>query len=215
LAPADATKLIGTLEKLGFTQGSTVETILVTVNLDGSLNAAPMGVRLKGKLLELRPYRTSATYANLRRGGTATINTTHDPMLFLATAFKDEVEDQPRVEPDMRLNGADSTIMVEVQREEAVQCERSLFIATPVKITVGRSYPSVLSRGRAQAVEAVIHATRVKAFSEQGRTEEAAALIRRIEECASTVRRISPSGSPEYAAVDKLNDIMRSWRVQA
>jgi hypothetical protein len=215
LAPADATELIGTLEKLGFTQGSTVETILVTVNLDGSFNAAPMGVRLKGKLLELRPYRTSATYANLRRGGTATINTTHDPMLFLATAFKDEVEDQPRVEPDMWLHGADSTITVEVQREEATHCERSLFVATPVKVTVGEAHTQAYSRGRAQAVEAVIHATRVKVFSEQGMTEEAAALIRRMEECAATVRRVSPPGSPEYAAVDKLDEMMRSWRVQA
>jgi len=215
LASTDATDLVGTLGKLGFTQGGIVETILVTVNWDGSFNAAPMGVRLVGQRIELRPYRTSTTYANLRRGGAAAINTTYDPLLFLATAFKDEVEDQPHVEPDMRLRGADSTIMVEVQREEATQCERSLFIATPVKITVGKAYHFVLSRGRAQAVEAVIHATRVKAFSEQGRTEEAAALIRRIEECAATVRRVSPPGSPECEAVDKLDEMMRSWRVQA
>jgi hypothetical protein len=207
--------LIGTLAKMGFTQGAVVETILVTVNSDGSFNAAPMGVRLMGRHLGLSPYRTSATYANLMRGGRASINTTLDPLLFLATAFKDEIEDQPHVEPDMRLMGADSTIIVEVKQESSTLGERGLFTATPVKITVGEAYPTVFSRGRNQAVEAVIHATRVKAFSEQGRRGEAEALIRKIDECTATVRRVSPQGSPEHAVVDKLEDMIPSWRVTA
>jgi len=215
LALVDATDLVGTLGKLGFAQGCIVEAILVTVKGDGSFNAAPMGVRLVGLRIELRPYRTSATYANLRRGGTATINTTHDPLLFLATAFKDQVEEQPLVEPGMRLQGADSTVTVDVQKEEVTSCERSLFFATPVKITVGEAYPRAFSRGRAQAVEAVIHATRVKAFSEQGRAAEAWELLRRMEECAATVRRVSQPGSPEYVAVDRLDEITRSWGLKA
>jgi len=215
LASNDTPDLVETLERMGFTQCAVVEIILVTVNSEGSFNAAPMGVRLMGRRLELSPYKTSATYANLMRGGRASINTTLDPLLFLATAFKEEVADQPHVEPDMRLQGADSTIIVEVQRGASTHGERGLFTATPVKITMGEVYPPVFSRGRSQAVEAVIHATRVKAFIEQGRVREAEALLRKIDDCVATVRRVSPPGSPEHTVVDKLEDMIPGWRVQA
>ena len=204
----------GTLEELGFTRGGVVEIILVTLNRDGSVNAAPMGVRLAGGLFELRPFKTSATYGNLRRGGHATVNTTQDPRLFLATAFKEEVEGQPSVDEDMALSGSDSTIHVEVQGEKRTQGDQGLFTAKPVKVSVRRQHPTVFSRGRAGAIEAVIHATRVKAFIGSGKDAEVEELLKRIDGCAGTVRRVSPVGSPECTVVDRLYEMMSGWGVQ-
>jgi hypothetical protein len=204
----------GTLENLGFTRGGIVETILVTLNRDGSMNAAPMGVRLAGDLFELKPFKTSTTYGNLRRGGHATVNTTQDPRLFLATAFKEEVEDQPSVDEGMALSGSDSTIHVEVQGEKRTQGDQGLFTAKPVKVSVRRQHPTVFSRGRAGAIEAVIHATRVKAFMGSGKDAEVEELVKWIDGCAATVRRVSPVGSPECTVVDALYEMMKSWGVQ-
>jgi hypothetical protein len=204
----------GTLENLGFTRGGIVETILVTLNRDGSMNAAPMGVRLAGDLFELKPFKTSTTYGNLRRGGHATVNTTQDPRLFLATAFKEEVEDQPSVDEGMALSGSDSTIHVEVQGEKRTQGDQGLFAAKPVKVSVRRQHPTVFSRGRAGAIEAVIHATRVKAFMGSGKDAEVEELVKWIDGCAATVRRVSPVGSPECTVVDALYEMMKSWGVQ-
>ena len=53
-----------TLQLLGFTHDSIVETIMVTVNSDGTYNAAPMGVINRGGFIEARPFRSSSGKAS-------------------------------------------------------------------------------------------------------------------------------------------------------
>lgn len=215
MVPMSDADLLVELRRLGFTEGGIVEVILVTRGADGALNAAPMGVKLSGGTLEIRPYRTSQTYRNLRLGGVAAVNVTHDPLLFLSTAFKEEARGQPRVCGDMSLVEADSCIHVRVVAEGSVSDDQASFTAEPIRIVNKREQPLVFSRGRAEAIEAVIHATRVKVFQAQGRLGDVRALTERITGCAETVRRVSPEDSPEGRAITELYRIMRSWGVQA
>ena len=83
------TEITATLDLLGFTQNSFVETILVTRAKDGSFNPAPMGVIRQGKQFEIRPYKSITTYRNLMTGNMVSNNITDDPMLFFCSAFTD------------------------------------------------------------------------------------------------------------------------------
>jgi len=69
------------LDELGFEKDCISEAILSTTNHDGTPNASPMGVlRVGSEALEVRPFKTSATYGNLLRNPSACVNVTSDPV---------------------------------------------------------------------------------------------------------------------------------------
>ena len=116
--------------------------------------------------------------------------------MFLATAFKEEVPTQPDLN-GLGLSVCDVCIML--QRVEGVELstDRHIFKNKVNEVKVKSSYPRVFSRGVAEAVEAVIHATGVKAFRAQGRRRDADSLEKKVEQCIDVVRRVSAAGSPE------------------
>jgi hypothetical protein len=207
--------LAETLDSLGFREGCIAEVVLVTVNPDGSTNAAPMGAkRVGGTVFEVRPFKTSATYRNLLNDPRSTMNVTCDPMVFLATAFKEEVPTQPAMD-GLSLRDCDACITLERTGGVEASADRYLFRNDAKEVVVHATHPRVFSRGVAEAVEAVIHATRVKAFRMQGRHGEAGALEEKIGECMGVVRRVSAGGSPEAEAVDRLERMLERWRSEA
>ncbi len=204
-----------TLESLGFREGCIAEVVLVTVNPDGSPNAAPMGVkRVGGTVFEVKPYKTSATYRNLLSDPRSTMNVTGDPMVFLATAFKEEVPTQPAMD-GLCLRGCDACIELLSIEGVEVSADRYLFKNKTMDVAVHASRPRVFSRGVAEAVEAVIHATRVEAFRKQGRHGDADALEEKTMECIRVVRRVSAGGSPEAEVADMLELLLERWRSEA
>jgi len=204
-----------TLDILGFRDGCIAEVVLVTVNPDGSRNAAPMGVkRTGGAAFEIMPFKTSATYRNLLGDPRSAMNVTSDPTVFLATAFKDEAHEQPAVD-GLRLRGCDACVTLERIESAELSADRHLFRSRVKDVAVFVSYPRVFSRGVAEAVEAVIHATRVKAFHTQGRHEDACVLEEKTLECIGVVRRVSAGGSPEAETVDRLERMLDGWRSEA
>jgi len=201
-----------TLSLLGFRMGCTAEVVLVTVNPDGSPNAAPMGAKRTGAtVFEVKPFKTSATYRNLSRDPRSTMNVTSDPTVFLATAFKEEIPKQPAMD-GLRLKACDACITCERIEGVELSAERHLYRNTVKDVAVYVSHPRVFSRGVAEAVEAVIHATRVKAFHMQGRHEDADALEEEARMCMDVVRRVSAGGSPEAETVDALDHMLGGWR---
>ena len=142
------------------------------------------------------------------------MNVTSDPMVFLATAFKDQVSTQPAMD-GLSLKGCDACITIERTEGVEVSADRYLFRNKAKKVAVHTSHPRVFSRGVAEAVEAVIHATRVKAFRKQGRHVDAHALEEKARECIGVVRRVSAGGSPEAETVDRLERMLERWRSEA
>lgn len=207
----NATKIGNILQELGFTEDSIVETILVTMNIDGSYNAAPMGVKYREGLIEASPYKTSHTFGNLHRGSQASLNITDDPVLFLYAAFKDELGG-PKV-TDWTLNEAYVTVFLEKQYEFPISDLQVGFKLSPTKLNIQRNLPRVFSRGRSEAIEAIVHATRIKVFHTEGRHEKTQELQGRLNECFSVVTRVSADDSPEMQVVETLNKLLTKWGI--
>ena len=118
------------LDRLGFTKGNIIEIILTTFNLNGTINAAPMGViRDQTNNFIIKPYKSSNTYRNLEKSKKACINTTNKPELFFVTAFK-EINSNLFTQPTyqhLAIKEADAAIHIEIIKEEDVNSERPSF----------------------------------------------------------------------------------------
>ena len=207
------------LEELGFRKEAIVEAILVTRNTDGSPNAAPMGVRRTGPTtIEIKPFKTSATYGNLRAASEAVINVSSDPLHYLLTAFKDEDLagfKKTVINPDLIIEGADATVSIENLKECEGSQDRGCFVGRAALVEVHRGLPSVFSRGRAEAIEAVIHATRIRVFLERGCLGDAEILYNKFADSKGVVGRVSSPHSAEARVVEALEGLIEGWRKRA
>jgi hypothetical protein len=201
------------LKELGFTKNSVVEIILVTVNKNGTFNAAPMGVLNHNSTIEARPFLTSRTYQNLRRHEKAAINIINNPYIYLATAFKDEIENPPRI-IDFMLEDSEAVIRVEKISESKYSDLQAAFLLKPLEIMINRNKPLVFSRGRAEAIEAVIHATRIKVFHGENQRKEVTTLMEKLDYSLKVIDRVSGKDTPEMIVAEKIRDIIEHWGIK-
>ena len=80
-----------------------VETVTTTVNPDGTVNCAAMGVEWGEETIVIKPYRSTRTLRNLRASGAAVVNLTDDILLFTQAALGDP---HPPVRPAEAVDGA-------------------------------------------------------------------------------------------------------------
>jgi uncharacterized protein len=80
-----------------------VETVTTTINPDGTVNCAAMGVEWGDELIVIKPFPTTRTLRNLRATGTAVVNLTDDILLFTQAALGDP---QPPTRPTATIEGA-------------------------------------------------------------------------------------------------------------
>ena len=66
-----------------------VETVTTTLNPDGTVNCAAMGVEWGDEVIVIKPYRSTRTLRNLRASGAAVVNLTDDILLFTQAALGD------------------------------------------------------------------------------------------------------------------------------
>ena len=201
------------LTKLGFEKGSIVETILVTRNPDGTLNPAPMGiVRIDSEILEIRPFKSSSTYHNLRLNPEAGVNVTNNPEIFYFTAFKKENEIPFSIDNIFSLNGSDATLIVNVIDVKDFSEDRALFTTRVRSVMINNPNPKVFSRGKAAAIEATIHATRIKELLKLGLIYDAEKLMVKVYECKDVIEKVSGSETPEKKVINGLLKMIKGWR---
>ena len=80
-----------------------VETVTTTINPDGSVNCAAMGVEWGDDAIVIKPFRATRTLRNLQRNGAAVVNLTDDILLFAQAALDDP---QPPTRPAAVVEGA-------------------------------------------------------------------------------------------------------------
>jgi uncharacterized protein len=80
-----------------------VETVTTTINPDGTVNCAAMGVEWRGEIIVIKPYRSTRTLRNLEATGAAVVNLTDDILLFTQAALADP---QPPTRPAAAIAGA-------------------------------------------------------------------------------------------------------------
>ena len=80
-----------------------VETVTTTINPDGTVNCAAMGVEWGDEIIVIKPYRSTRTLRNLQATGAAVVNLTDDILLFTQAALGDP---QPPTRPTATIDGA-------------------------------------------------------------------------------------------------------------
>jgi uncharacterized protein len=80
-----------------------VETVTTTINPDGTVNCAAMGVEWGDEELVIAPYRATRTLRNLEARGAAVVNLTDDILLFAQAALDDP---RPPTRPAAAVEGA-------------------------------------------------------------------------------------------------------------
>jgi hypothetical protein len=80
-----------------------LETVVTTINPDGSVNCAAMGVEWGEQRIVIKPFRGTRTLRNLRATEVAVVNLTDDILLFSQAALGDP---QPPTRPAAGVKGA-------------------------------------------------------------------------------------------------------------
>ena len=80
-----------------------IETVTTTINPDGSVNCAAMGVEWGDETIVIKPYAATRTLRNLRATGAAVVNLTDDILLFTQAALGDP---RPPTRPTAAIDGA-------------------------------------------------------------------------------------------------------------
>src|SRR5215204_6370415 len=110
-----------------------LETVVTTINPDGTVNCAAMGVEWGEQRIVIKPYRGTRTLRNLRATGAAVVNLTDDILLFSQAALGDP---QPPTRPATNVEGAvlDDACSWREVRVEAIDdgAERALVTAAVV-----------------------------------------------------------------------------------
>jgi hypothetical protein len=80
-----------------------VETVTTTINPDGTVNCAAMGVEWGDDTIVIKPFHPTRTLRNLRATGAAVVNLTDDILLFTQAALGDP---HPPTRPTTTIDGA-------------------------------------------------------------------------------------------------------------
>jgi hypothetical protein len=139
-----------------------VETVTTTINLDGTVNCAAMGVEWGDAEIVIKPYRATRTLRNLERSRAAVVNLTDDILLFTQAALDDP---HPPTRPADVVDGAvlaDACSWREVEVEDIdASGPRARVTARVVGRGHGREYIG-FNRACHAALEASILASRVR-----------------------------------------------------
>jgi len=214
------------IANLGFSKGIIAETIVSTYNADGQANAAPMGtIMTSPQHIVLRIYVSSLTYKNLQSKRCAVINVTSDPEVFYRTAFK-ETNLEGRIPQEWfakaetvnapRLRTADAHIEVAVADIKPFDAERAEAVCEVKLVQASSVLPKAYCRALSATIEAITHATRVKAFvthADKQKREQALKLLETIKECNAVVNRVAPNSRYSEIMAD-LNQRIDSWRAK-
>ena len=210
------------LTDLGFLKGMIFEAIVSTYNQDGSPNAAPMGTTMQNQqTISLNIFNSSETNRNLKTNKCAVINFTNNIEVFYRTAFKEanpngklpqEWFEKAGTVNAPKLQLSDVTLDVLVASMESIGAEKTNFSCNILKINVEKMYPQIYCRAMAITLEAIIHATRVKAFvNDVKQQKNSNNLLELIGNNGNVVNRVAPNSIYTTIMAD-LTKRIDSWR---
>ncbi|MCW4025356.1 MAG: DUF447 family protein [Candidatus Bathyarchaeota archaeon] len=213
------------MEDLGFSKGIIEEVVLSTCSVDGQPNAAPMGVTLQDEQhFSVDLFSPSQTFRNIKTNRYAVINLISNIEAFYRSAFK-ETNPEGKLPTEWfekshcvnapKLCFADATVEVSVEHMEPNAAENTgktrvmfkvEFVDAPMK------YPQAFNRAMSLTMEAIINATRVKAFLDDPEQQyQVAKLLEAINNYRQIVNRVAPNSA--YSAVmDDLTSRIDMWK---
>jgi hypothetical protein len=212
------------LADLGFCEGIVFETIVSTYNENGYLNAAPMGIIMQDeRQLIINLFNSSLTYKNLHANKSAVINLTSNIEFFYKTAFKEtningtlpqEWFEKAETVNAPKLKFADATIEITVNGMTPISNAKTRALCNVKLVNESKAYPHAYCRAMSAAVEAIIHATRVKALiNDEQEQEHVAKLLELIQNCNDVVNRVATKSQYSEIMADLLRRI-DLWRAK-
>jgi hypothetical protein len=154
-----------------------LETVVTTINPDGSVNCAAMGVEWGEQRIVIKPFRGTRTLRNLRATEAAVVNLTDDILLFSRAALGDP---HPRTRTATGVEGAvldDACSWREVRLESVDESQpRARVTTVVVGGGTGREFLG-FNRACHAVLEASILASRARLLP----TEEIEAELRRLQ----------------------------------
>jgi uncharacterized protein len=153
-----------------------LETVVTTINPDGTVNCAAMGVEWGEERIVVKPFRGTRTLRNLRATPAAVVHLTDDILLFSQAALGDP---HPPTRPAAHVEGAileDACSWREVRVEAIDDGERARVTTTVVGGGVGREFLG-FNRACHAVLEASILASRARLLD----AEEIRAELRRLQ----------------------------------
>jgi hypothetical protein len=154
-----------------------IETVVTTINPDGSVNCGAMGVEWGEERIVIKPYRATRTLRNLRATGAAVVNLTDDILLFSQAALGDP---QPPTRPAAGVEGAvldDACSWREVTVEAIDEGAHRARVSTLVIGRGSRREFLGLNRARHAVLEASILASRARLLA----ADDIRAELRRLQ----------------------------------
>jgi len=138
-----------------------VETIVTTVDGDGRVNCAPMGVEWGEDVIVLKPFLDTATYRNVTAVGAAVVNLVDDVRVFVRAAISNPTyaTTAAAVVTGVRLTDGCSWRELRVSRVDSTP-PRSRIETTVVHRGVAREFIG-FNRAAHAVLEATIYATRL------------------------------------------------------
>jgi uncharacterized protein len=154
-----------------------IETVVTTINPDGTVNCGAMGVEWSEERIVIKPYRGTRTLRNLRATGAAVVNVTDDILLFSQAALGDP---HPPTRPAPTVEGAvlDDACSWREVRVEAIDdgAQRARVSTAVVGGGTGREFLG-FNRARHAVLEASILASRAGLLA----AEDLHAELRRLQ----------------------------------
>jgi hypothetical protein len=154
-----------------------LETVVTTINPDGGVNCAAMGVEWGEQRIVIKPYRGTRTLRNLRATEVAVVNVTDDILLFSQAALGDP---HPPTRQAVSVDGVvleDACSWREVRVEVIDDSEPRARVSTVVVGSgSGREFLG-LNRARHAVLEASILASRARRLP----AEDIRAELRRLQ----------------------------------
>ncbi len=161
------------------------ETIITTLNEDGSVHIAPMGVRREDEFYVIAPFKPSTTLNNLERSGQAVINMIDDVRIFAGclTGHYDWPTVDTSVIDGKRLQAALSHIEIEVAHQEGDDI-RPVFYCSEKHQQTHAPFMG-LNRAKAAVLEAAVLVSRLHMLPEEKIDSEIEYLQIAIDKTAS------------------------------
>jgi len=200
------------LRELGFSEETYGETILVVV-INNKINATPIGVKLiNDNLMQATIFKDSLTYLGLMNNKECTINITSDARVFYKLVMNEELKtDELMLSENINtpaLKFADAVIETKVINV-IDKIDRAIFYFLPVNIKILKSIPKVFNRAHPAIIEALVHYTRIKPYSDMKLFNEVDKLIERIKMCIDTVQHSTKNAELLTIASNILNNAIK------
>ncbi len=214
------------LKEYSFPQDTLFESILITAGGDSTpVNCAAMGVKLtRGEYLLVQPYTNTDTYRNLSQFPFATVNFTTNPLMFAICALKgwDEVPDAPELGdeeivfwkdfPVPSLRSAFLSLKCTRETMDHVKVgPRGMYLLVIKEAIVLTPTLPLTNRADNLALEAVVHATRVRIFTDQGDLQLAKDLLVTIKKCENYIKSNALEKSPAWEAIGRVNAFLKPY----